>query len=147
MIYQREPFARAVPEIMKLQQAHWDEVGSHKEARTLDVNYGKYLTLERQGLLRFYTMRKEALLGGYWVGAVDNHIHSVREKIGQAMAYYTRPEFRGYAPFLFKRIETDMKTEGVKVLYQRWKKSMPQAGEFLHRLGYEDTEVSCAKVL
>ena len=60
-------------EIEPLLEAHYLEICAHPDELTLDVNWGRYRTLEEIGMLRIFTVRDDGKLIGYCATVMAPH--------------------------------------------------------------------------
>jgi GNAT superfamily N-acetyltransferase len=143
-----ETMATVREEIEPLLLAHYDEIALHKDTIKLDVDWGKYEGLERNGGLRVYTAREDGRLVGYSVFFLAWNMHYKSTLFGQNDVLYLTPEHRKGTTGLrlIKFSEDELRKDRVdKVVWHV--KVANDWSAILERSGYQREEILMAKVL
>jgi hypothetical protein len=117
--YQVEPWSKALPEMMGLWPAHWDEIATDKDKIALDPDLEQYAQLDAAGKLHVITARKNGELVGYYIWIVGYMRHFRTTLAGLGDLYWLRKDCRwGFAGIrLFLTSERHLKSLGVKKLF------------------------------
>lgn len=128
-------------ELMPLLLDHWEEIAHYGDI-PLCVNWDRYFFLEREGVLRLYTVRDGAgVLFGYSAFMVTFNLHYVESKQASQDVLYLDEAARGRmvgARFI-SWCDDELRREGVQVVFQHVKDAH-NFGPLLERLGYERIE-------
>jgi GNAT superfamily N-acetyltransferase len=139
--FQIEPLFSCLAEMEPLLAAHWAEIANPDIP--LDINIDRYHSLEREGILRIYTMRvgSDRLIGyaAYFVGP---HIHYKSTIYAQCDVFYVSPESRGRgrAWRLLEFAEADLGVSGAMVATYHGKVAHPEFQRLLEARGAKHTE-------
>lgn len=136
-VYFRQERAQACfEEAMPLLQAHWQEI-SHYLDIPLKPNLAKYRTLEDDGVLRCYVVRRGTELVGYAVYVVGYNPHYVTSFQAIQDVLFLRKDCRGRTGLSFIAWCDDrLREEGVQAVYHHVK-AAHNFGPALEHLGYE----------
>lgn len=134
--FAREGGLFVIDEIKPLLEAHWLEI-AHYQDIPVKCDYGSYLKLEANGLLRIYTVRNSNLIG-YAIFVVAKSLHYNDSLQARQDVLYLAPEFRrGRIGIRFiDWCDEQLKAEGVQVVYHHVKDAAPALGILLARRGY-----------
>lgn len=149
LAYAVERFDDALPDIERLIEPHWQEVGSFKNEFARQINFHAYRGLE--GEKRLLTMtgraREDGALAAYYIGVLSNDLHRVTRTtpprhvgVCTAVVYYVCPEYRGYGRSFIRAVEREAAARGCSISSIRVKPGMNRADEFLAAIGYSETE-------
>jgi GNAT superfamily N-acetyltransferase len=116
--YQEERYQDVIEEMKPLLEEHYQEVAMYQEVVNFNPNYELYETMADQGIVDFFTCRKDGELIGYCVTFLQmnphyqDHIYAVNDVI------YVAPEHRHteVAPEMITRLEDRMIEKGVSVM-------------------------------
>ncbi len=150
-----EPFSRWHVEAAPLFRAHWEEVGTWKEAIALDVDAEKILTLEKAGMWHAWTVRdtlaeipglKQGTLIGYCCVLIAPHVHYRMHAFAYVDVIYLVPERRRgtSALRLIQAMEAGL-PRASKIIFHV--KVDHDFGALLLRRGYVCTEKNYEKLL
>ena len=172
--YQAERIDKVRNEIGPMLHAHYLEIATDREVKTLDINWGRYYELERINCLHIMTARDfdDGMLSteplgaimtndpnviergyrgnliGYFVSFVMSHLHYQQTTYAMNDIFYVSPEHRrglvGYK--LMKKAAHDLKNLGADILTMHMKTDYPFRN-LLIRQGYTLTEEIWEKVL
>lgn len=110
-----ENIEKIYEEAMPLMQAEYDEVESGE--RPFGPDYASMAALDRAGLFRVLTARKDGKLVGFFTWMVDFDIESYGTLIANQCAWYVSPGNHGVAVKMFDRALEEFKALGVKFVY------------------------------
>ncbi len=135
-------------EMLPLLDRHWREIALNHAQVPLDIDMGRYDTLDAQGVLRILTVRRVGLLIGYHVAIVSTHLHYKSTLHGITDVYYIAPEARhGVTGMrMFQAVESDLRGLGVRKLVTATKIHFDQ-GPLFERLGYTPVERLYTKMI
>ncbi len=146
--YQKETWAKLLPELPALFVMHWQEVGLDREKIPLDPDWERYALLEAQGILHMVTARDDGILIGYYVALVLPHLHYKSSRTAFSDIFFIHPEYRrgltGYK--LFLETEKMLKKLGVQKSYVMTKQHLP-LNILMKRLKYRFIEKIYTKLL
>lgn len=113
-----EKLADTANEIAPLLTHHWREIALNQDKIKLNVDWERYLALERAGYLHLVTVRAGDRLVGYHCLIVTPHLHYRDDLFAVSDVYFLLPDFRrGSAGVrLFRFTEKTLKARGVKVI-------------------------------
>jgi len=146
--FRRELLCEVVEEVQPLLHEHWTELTKNKDIAILDPMWQEYAALEQMGRFVIYTARDDGALVGYAAYFIQKHIHYAGMTTGTNDVLFLRKDARRGTTGLrlLDYCEAQLKTLGVQKLTYHIKFSMDWRC-LLHRRGYADEEVMCAKVL
>lgn len=133
----KEPLQQWLREAAPMLEAHWREVAPNQDKMALNPDFQKYYTLEASRLLHSYTLRDDAgKLVGYAVFLVSPTMHFRDHQLAYNDSIYVDlSRGRGFAPWLIRFAERDLKALGVsKVVIQAT--TTNRFGELLDRMDY-----------
>lgn len=144
--YQQEVLSLAQDEVAPLAILEWSESG-HPTIE-LDIDWESYFILEQQGKLKFFTVRKEELLIGYFLVVVVAPLTTKGDLMGCYDAVYVHKDYRKstVGKRLFKFVEMCLKEDGITRVMASSSKKNP-IGNFLTRMGYHEVETKYEKEL
>lgn len=145
---QVESFERAIPEIKKLIDTHWDELALFKDKMPLRPQWDEYVRREKNGALFLATVRKNGEIVAYYIAQVALGFHYGETLTGTMDIAYVVPRLRerGLAIPLFRCVEREMKRRGVKVWYSGFKASNPMGmDKLLNAFGFAPADIYYAK--
>ena len=148
MKYQAEPFSRWMREALEggLFEAHWREVGAFIEEIPLEVDFEKFLALERAQVLACFTARDDAgKLAGYAIMICAPSLNHKESVFAQSQAIYISPEHRGHGAQLLWLVERELRGRGVDVFVFMTKPG--RMTQLLEATGYRPIETAMAKLL
>ncbi len=146
--FARELLCEVVQEVQPLLELHYAELTLHKDVIKLDPRWDDYILLERMDRLAIFTARDEGRLVGYSAFFVNRHMHYSDLVTAQNDVLYLHPDSRrGTTGLRFiDFVEAPLRDMGVRKLVYHIKFSLDWR-PILHRRGYADEEVMCAKLL
>jgi len=146
--FARESSDTVINEIAPLLEAHWAEIAHYPDI-LVHVDYDAYLRLEANGQLRIYTIRVGVELVGYALFTVRHSLHYRSSLQAHQDVLYLAPTYRrGRVGWKFIAwCDTQLKAEGVQVVYQHTKLAHPALGLILDRIGYERVDMLWARRL
>ena len=144
--YRQEVLSLCEGEVEPLALLEWNESGS--DTRDLNIDWESYFILEQQGKLKFFTVRKEGLLIGYFLVVVVAPLTIKGELMGCYDAVYVHKDYRKstVGKRLFKFVEECMKEDGISRVMASSSMKNP-IGNFLTRMGYHEVETKYEKEL
>lgn len=85
-------------------EKHWNEIALDKNTVPLNVNWMQYVQLERMGLWKAWTVRKDDELIGYCTWFINKHIRYQNTTYCTGDVFWVKPEYRsGWTGFkMFK---------------------------------------------
>lgn len=146
--FARESSDTVINEIAPLLENHWAEIAHYPDI-PVGVDYDAYLRLEANGQLRIYTIRVGIELVGYALFTVRHSLHYQSSLQAHQDVLYLDPCYRrGRVGWKFIAwCDTQLKAEGVMVVYQHQKLAHPALGAILDRIGYEPVDMLWARRL
>lgn len=137
MTFQKEELTPDLfAELLPLLNAHYKEIAHHQDI-PFDPNLAGYKALSDEGALRIFTARADDReLIGYSVYFLRNNLHYQSSLQAVQDILYVRPDSRGIGARLIKWCDTQLKRDGVQVVYQHVK-AAHNFGPMLERFGYE----------
>lgn len=144
--YRIEPFSSWMREGVPLFEAHWLEIGRHRDKILLKPAFDRFVALEKAGVLHSMTARiGDGSLIGYAVFMVMPHLHYADDVFAyNDMVYLQRK--RGYALGFIRFCEQVLRTRGVSKITYHVKVSK-DFGPLLIRMGYEAAETLYEKLV
>lgn len=113
--FAREPFAAWHQEAKPLFRKHWEEVGMDRDKIALNVDYGRFLGLDKAGVLPCYTARQPAAQGGalagYAVFLATPHLHYMDHVFAYCDVVYLADRGPGAALRFFDYFIEDMRLQ------------------------------------
>lgn len=133
---------------MPLLDLHYDELTLNKDVVKLDPMWSEYAALEMMGRFVVFTAREDGKLVGYSAFFINKHIHYASLIAAQNDVLFIHPEFRrGTTALKFiDYCESMLQVLGARKVTYHIKFSLDWR-PVLHRRGYSDEEVMCAKLL
>jgi hypothetical protein len=137
-LYQWEPVADLFndTETRDLVREQWEELALNRHI-PLAVDVGRLAALERQGLYRIWTMRRDGLLVGFIEFTLTSPLHHAKTLYAFDGGHFIHPEFRN--PFLWCRMWRKaldaLAGIGVKMVIAHDNPLRPMTPAF-HRLGF-----------
>ena len=154
LTYQVEDYLQALPEMQRLYQAHYEEVGVLHDKFTLDPDYGRYQQIHAANGFHLVTVRAQGELAGYHLSFIMMHLHYRNEKIAVDDLFFLSKEHRsGFTGVrLFKEAERTLKARGVQAFINKAKRHVKSGdeeeygvGKLLEALGFQEFERSYIK--
>jgi len=144
--FQRERVcAELCNELLPLLYQHDTEV-SHFKDIILVPDFEKYFAIAEHGGLRAFTVRENKVLVGYAIFYVNFHNHYSCSLQAVQDALFILPEHRGEGEEFIKWCDSELKLDGVEVVYHHVKLSHDYSPALL-RQGYEQIEKVYARRL
>lgn len=149
--FAREPLRdRLWDEALPLLVAHWREI-AHYQDIPLDPDQAIYQSAADAGILRCYTVRRDASdrgeLMGYAIFFVRPNPHYCSSLQAVQDVLYISPSARGTTGYRFIRwCDEQLRAEGVQAVYHHVK-AAHNFGRMLERLGYECVDLIYARRL
>ncbi len=147
--FAREEYSESLAaELFPLNQSHNDEVFPFTDIK-LEPDYEQYGIFEKTGMLRIFTVRSGLQLFGYAFFFVTKSAHYKNSIQACEDMLYLSPEVRkGFTAARFiKWCDTQLKNEGVQVVYQNVTHYGKNFGMVLERIGYVPFETLYARRL
>jgi len=141
MKYQKERLTKELQaELEPLLLDHWAEIAQYSDI-PMNVDWQRYYTMQRQGILQVYTARDEGKLVGYCVYMVVPHLHYSDTLYAIQDVLFLHPDYRGRTAGyrMIKFADKDLEGRGVGVIMQHVKVKH-DFGPLLTRMGYEHAE-------
>lgn len=126
--------------------ANYEAVETDTDTFPLDVDWPAAFTMERQGLFKAISVRRDGVLVGYAAFHTTAHFHSCRARTAFCDVIYAP----GRTAALVRTAETLLKGLGVKRIFYAVKLHDPallRFGDLLDRLEYKPYELMRAKIL
>ena len=149
--FRRETLDGNIDEARALAQEHWDEVGHYRDM-PLDIDWEKYLTLERAGALRVFSARAAHVLAGYALYLIGSALSYRTIITAQCSTIYLHPDYRAgrlgmnFITFAERAIKEEFPDR--RVIATQHCKVRRNFGPMLERmLGYELQDYVYTKVL
>lgn len=135
IVYAREAFAAAYPDLAHLMAANHAEVSPVRD-RPLRLNRDAYQMIDEAGLLRLFVARVDETAVAYWMLHVRPHLHT-GDLVATADGLYVDPAWRarGIAEELMAAAADDMRADGVRIVVASASAELPQDA-WLTRQGY-----------
>lgn len=137
--FQRESFADAVPDLMKLSVLHDAEVKFYP-AMDLNIDWQRYITADERGYLRLYTTRVEGELIGYSIYFLASHGHYKDYMFAVQDSIFIHPDRRGFGRSFISFCNDSLTHDKVDVVLNAVKASH-DFGPMLEGLGFEKMDV------
>lgn len=140
--YQIEPFAAAIPEIKQHVAAHWEEVASRKDLRTLDPDWDTYLAMDQLGRVTLGTVRQNGALVGYLMMVSRGDLNSRGTQGAESAVYYVAPRpMRGLVQRnLIRFVVAHLRSRGIEYIKFRNKLSADNS-PILRNCGFVEDEM------
>jgi GNAT superfamily N-acetyltransferase len=135
-------------ELLPLLAAHYQEIASDQDI-LLDIDFQKYLAMERLGILKVYTARVDDVLIGYAAFVVAPNPHYLGSKQAKNDVLYVAPEHRRgrVGMRLLQFCDKQLTALGAQISWHHQKIAHPALGRLLKHLGYEEREIVWARRL
>lgn len=134
--YQVDNFANSLDGVKALAGMHWEEVGLYKDKIMLDPDWDKFLVLDKAGIVRLPTVRKDGIMIGYAIFMLYPLIHYKSHTAAVNDAVFLLPKHRGVVGYKFiKYCHEQMLKEAPRVTWHL--KVAHDWGNVLKHLGYE----------
>jgi hypothetical protein len=148
MQFARELLCEVVQEVQPLLELHYRELCLHRDVIKLDPRWETYAALEQAGAFVVLTAREGEELIGYNAFFFNRHMHYGGFTVAQNDVLFLHPAFRrGTTALRFLDFsEQQMRELDADKISYHIKFSMDWR-PILHRRGYCDEEVMCAKLL
>lgn len=146
--FRRETFAGTIEEGLPMLKAQWIEAGE-TDAADFALATERYLTMERAGALRVYTVRYHGTLVGFAAYFVFHGMHANTTKAAMSDAVGLIPAYRRpmVALRLMRFVETMLRDEDVRIMHTSDNVIFPGFGRLLEHLGHKLVSRTHAKVL
>lgn len=137
-----------ISEAWPLIEAHWNEVGSHRDILSLDPDHERYRKLEQIGALHILTARHGKRLVGYFFVLTVQHPRDRGALAGHDDVIYVTPEYRPrfVGARLIEHALERLDNLGCNIVFFR-EKAWRHGGGYLKRYGFSPHETVWAKVL
>ena len=144
----QEDFAGWHAEGAPLFRAHWEEVGTFRDAVPLDVDVERIIELERAGLWLSWTVRDAGVLVGYVCVLVTPHLHYRSTPQAFVDVVYLVPAVRGggLGRRVLRQVMDALGHAGVRKIVLHVKLSH-DFGPLLEQLGFVATETNYERLL
>ena len=130
----------------ELIEAHWNEVGTHRDILTLNPQHEVYRILENQNQLEILTARHEGKMVGYFFLLFTNHPRDVTKILAHDDIIYIKPEFRKeWAGYKFLQFALERAIARGATIAAFTEKA--DRNGYLKRLGFSPKETIYTKVL
>lgn len=133
---------------------HWDEVGVHKDAVPLAIDWERYHKLEAEGILRLMAARRDGNLVGYASYFVLPHIHYSTTQHAMNDGIYIDPAVRGVGIRLIRAAEKALaqiaRPKPIRIMYHakfHVEKERGTLSRVFEALGYKAFETSHDKIV
>lgn len=164
----QEKLSQCLPEIIPVEQRHWEELAKNKDKIKLNPDHDAYRRLEDSGNYRAYTVRTaNGELAGYAGYLISKHLHYQDHFWALSDLFYVLPEHRsrrslldrvanyilgpevpmGAGTTLAEFIEENLRDAGVVVMHTTGKVSNPGLGRLMQKLGHTRVEFGYSKLL
>lgn len=139
----RESWFDVVDELKPILFEHWGELALYSDI-ALDPEFELYETLQKNGMLAFYSVRRGGELVGYAIFFIRKSPHYRTTLWAVSDIVLIRKPFRnfGVGTKLFDFIENDLRKQGVKVMHVMTKASHPELGQLMRKRGYMNSEIN-----
>lgn len=146
ILFRREQAtAELCAEIWPLLELHYQEVARFKDI-ALNPDFDLYCKMDEMGVLRVFVARERGAILGYCIFFVKENPHYKDSKQATQDIIFIHPKHRGFGAKFILWCESQLRDEGVEVVYHRTKeKADLNFGQMLDRLGYEKIDVVYAK--
>jgi GNAT superfamily N-acetyltransferase len=146
--FARELLCEVVQEVQPLLQLHYEELCLHRDVIKLDPCWQEYALLEQLERFVVFTARDEGRLIGYSAFFITRHLHYAGLVYAQNDVLFIEPAARrGTTALRFLAYcEEQLRGIGVRKLTYHIKFSLDWR-PILHRMGFQDEEVMCGKIL
>jgi hypothetical protein len=147
-MYSQESFEEIIPELKDFEHTHWLELAVSKDSVPVDMDWQRFVKMEREGKLHTVTVRKNHKLVGYHITLVGGHLHYKSTLHGIVDLYYIKKDDRlGRTGLrLFQYAEMSLKQRGVKKIITGTKLHSDNT-RLLEFLGYKNSDKTFFKVL
>ena len=126
----------------------WSDISRDQAIPPMDVDYARYIELDRIGVLRTFTVRWRGELVGVAVFFVSPNLHHRSSKWATCDAIWIRPDAR--RPMVSMRLirfsENMLFAEGAEIIRMGAKVRRPALAHLLTHMGYDAVEIHYQKV-
>lgn len=146
--FQQELLCEVVQEVQPLLDLHYRELCLHRDVIELDPQWREYAILEQMGRFVVFTARDDGRLIGYNAFFLNKHMHYGGFTVAQNDVLFLHPEQRRGTTALKFLDDTEARCKALgaqKITYHI--KLALDWRPILHRRGYADEEVMCAKLI
>lgn len=144
--FQSETITEAWPDAEPLAVAAHDEVGEF-QAEPFTPNMPLFLTMERAGLIRCYTMRQVCNLIGFGLFALLPHPYHPAMIVASSYVFYVTPAHRGRQAIRFMDwCDFMLGLDGASAVVRTVRRGLDYS-RTLFRLGYHESETQYVRAL
>lgn len=144
MVFAEEKILAAIPEAIELMYQHNVESGV-LDGKAFQPDIEKYDQLEKLGMLRAFTARKNNVLIGYCTFFITPHLHYPSTSWAKQDALFMSPQYRGLTGVRFIQwSDSRLRDIGVKFIHRSVRPNRDYS-RTLVRLGYELCETQYLK--
>ena len=146
--YQVEKLVKILPEVTELIREHWKEIAHNQEDIKLNPDWGRYLELDQQNIIKCITVRKEGKLIGYNFFLVMPHLHYRDHLFAVNDVLFLKKEYREglVGVRLIKKGEEVLSLLGVSKMYISGKVDTLLV-KLLPKIGYKKEEENFSKYI
>jgi len=145
MIYTVEKLLDIIEELTDLVNLHYEEMRPYDDIPLL-VDWHRLIGLERMGVLKLYTARKEGVLVGYASFIVYPSMEYSTTLQASLTNIFIHAQHRGRGGAFISWCDEELKKLSVKIVYHHVKVKNDY-GVLLKRLGYDMMNIEYAKRL
>lgn len=111
-----EPWDMYAKDAEELWPEHFKELAVDQDKIDLNVDYARYVEMDRAGVLFIVVGRDAGKIVAYWLGIIRGHLHYMDTLHAFNDIYYVAPELRGKGAGheLFVFAEKELRKRGVK---------------------------------
>ena len=135
ILFQREQAHACFEEAIPLLHLYRQEIAYYADLK-LDPEFAKYAELEKAGIVRAYTARKDGKLIGFALFFFNSHLHFKTKIFAIHDLLYIIPEHRGFGYKFLKWCNEQLEKDGASVIYY-FVNLQFNYGSLLKRLGFE----------
>jgi len=143
--FSHEKIVDHVDEVEQLARLHYKESCPYDDI-PININWIKIEVLEKNGLLKFYTMKEDDRLIGYAAFNLFNPLEYFKSPQASLSNIFIHPDKRGRGASFISWCDEQLKKLGVQVVYHHVK-SKNDYGLLLKRLGYDIMNIEYSKRL
>ena len=149
--YNVEKLGNVLQELLPFVPLHWGELGLTKEDVPVDMDWDRYLELEKDNKLHLVTVRHNGHVIGYQFTFVGGHFHYKSTIHGMVDLYYILPQFRKgmVGVKMFNFAEEELKKIGVKKIITGCKAVIPGLDhtKLFEHMGYTKSDYQFIKII